>query len=96
MFEVAFPEGDDAPAHAAELGLGLLVALAVAVDLGLPELGAGAGHLEMLAFGMAVPEAAVYEDHGLVFGEDDVGAAGVALVVDSEAVAVGMQELAHQ
>jgi hypothetical protein len=41
---------------------------------------------------MAVPEAAVDEDDGFVFGEDDVGSAREFFVVEAEAVAEFVEE----
>jgi hypothetical protein len=41
---------------------------------------------------VAVPEAAVDEDDGFEFGEDDVGAAGEFFVVETEAEAEFVEE----
>ena len=45
---------------------------------------------------MAVPEAAVDEDGGFVFGEDDVGTAGEVLGVEAKAVAHAVEEGADE
>ncbi|CUT09706.1 hypothetical protein BF49_0786 [Bradyrhizobium sp.] len=48
-----------------------LVALEVGIDFSAPEFNPRAGPSEDAAF-MAVPEAAVNEEHGFVFGKDEV------------------------
>lgn len=84
------------PTHAAELEAFGKVALAVALNLGLPEVGAGLGKDKVTAAFMAVPKAAVYEDDGAVLAEHDVGRAWQAADVDAEAEPPGKQVLAHQ
>ena len=84
------------PTHAAELEAFGKVALAVALNLGLPEVGTGFGKDEVAAAFMAVPEAAVYEDDGAVLAKHNVGRAGQAADVDAKTQPLGKQVLAHQ
>lgn len=70
-----------------QLAPDFLVAVLVAGDFGRPEVGVGFGDRVVFAVFVAVPEAAVDEDDGAVFGEDDVGGAGEALDVYSIAEA---------
>ena len=77
------------PAAGEEVGLVAAVTGPVAMDLGQPPLAAGFGQAEGRAMWMAVPEAAVDEDRGLVFGQDEVGPAGqraVERTIHGEAV----------
>lgn len=94
--ELALPHLDDVPTHAAQLEAFGKVAFAVALNLGLPEVGAGLGKDEVAAAFVAVPEAAVHEDDGAVLAEHDVGGAGQAADVDAEAEPLGKQVFAHQ
>lgn len=94
--ELALPHLDDVPTHAAQLEAFGKVALAVALNLGLPEVGAGLGKDGVAAAFMTMPEAAVHEDDGAVLAEHDVGRAGQAADVDAEAEPPGKQVLAHQ
>lgn len=64
----------------------------VAVELGQPPFASVCGCSAVLAAFVAVPEAAVNEDDGFVFGQDDVGTAGQFAVVQPEAVAHSMQQ----
>lgn len=82
-FELALPDDDDGPAFGFELAPGVLVALLVPCYLGGPEVCVGFGNDVVGAVFVAVPEAAVDEDDGVVFGEDDVRLAGEAFVVDT-------------
>lgn len=82
-FEFAFPDDDDGPAFGFKLAPSVLVALLVPCYLGGPEVGVGFGNHVVLAVFVAVPEAAVDEDGGAIFGEDDVGLAGKASIVDA-------------
>ena len=81
--EFAFPDNDDGPAFSLQLAPGVLVALLVPCYLGGPEVGVGFGDGVVLTVFVAVPEAAVDEDDGAVFGEDDVRFAGEVSVVDA-------------
>lgn len=97
--EFALPDGDDVPTGLAELGGGGLVSIAVCADLFLPELGSRLGESVAWAIGVAVPEAAVYEDDSLVFRQHNVWLAGELFVVggvDGESVADSVQQGAHQ
>lgn len=94
--ELALPHLDDVPTHAAQLEAFGKVALAVALNLGLPEVGTGLGKDKVAAAFMTMPEAAVHEDDGAVLAEHDVGGAGQAADVDAETKPPGKQVLAHQ
>lgn len=94
----AFPDGDDVPALLAEGFFVAQVAGTVAVDLAFPPCAAGRGQAEGGTMLMPVPEAAVDEDHGAVFRQDDVGFSGKEYVfraVDREAVAEPVEHRAQ-
>ena len=95
-FEFAFPDDDDSPAFGFQLAPCVLVALLVPCYLGGPEVGVGFGDGVVLTVFVSVPEAAVDEDDGAVFGEDDVGFAGEALVVDAVAEAQAPEGFAEE
>ena len=59
--ELTFPYGDAVPSHGGYLALFFDVALLVAADFLLPEVGVGLGHLETVAVVVSVPKAAVYD-----------------------------------
>ena len=81
--EFALPDDDDGPAFGFQLAPCVLVALPVPCYLGGPEVCVGLGNRVVFAVFVTVPEAAVDEDDGAVFGEDDVRFAGEASVVDA-------------
>ena len=83
------------PAEVAQLDTFLYVALFVAFYLQLPELAIALGHYKVAATFVSVPEAAVDEDDGAVFAQDNVGGAWQALDVYAVAVAMGVQVTAH-
>ena len=95
-FELALPYLDDVPAHEAELEAFGVVALAVALYFGLPEVGVGFGQDVVAAAFVAVPEAAVDEDDRAVLAQHDVGRAGQAADVDAETEPACKQVFAHQ
>ena len=64
FFELTFPDGYGCPAHLSECCHGSAVALDVATELCLPKLNVALG-LTWVAFGAAVPKAAVDEDGDL-------------------------------
>ena len=90
---LAFPDGEDAPAEAAEGAEMVAVAGGVLVDFGEPVIAAGGGNAASAA-GMAVPEAAVDKDDLAVAGEDEVGGAGEGSCVESVAESEGVDEAA--
>jgi len=67
------------PAHFPKLAGVFPIVGNIVVELGLPKLNVGFGHGGDLAVFVAVPEAAVHEDDGVVFAQDDVGLAGQIL-----------------
>ena len=72
------------------------VALLVAADFLLPEVGVGLGHLEVGAVFVSMPKAAVDEDDCAVFAQHDVGMTGEAGMVEAIAEATGKEIFAHQ
>ena len=87
LAEFAFPDGDDGPGEGVE-ALGVeFVAGDVAGHFLTPELLVGLGNGVLGATAVAVPEAAVDEDDGAVLGQDEVGGAGEALVIEPVPVA---------
>lgn len=88
----ALPDGEDGPAEAGEFGLFVVVASDVAVDFGGPEVAVGGRQGGAGAAFVAVPEAAVDEDDGAVFGQDDVRVAGQVASMESEAVAEAVED----
>ncbi len=86
--EFAFPDGDDGPGEGVE-ALGVeFVAGDVAGDFLAPECFVGLGNDVFGATAVAVPEAAVDEDDGAVLGQDEIGGAGEALVIEPVPVAL--------
>ena len=83
FLQFALPDYEHAPSLGLQLPPGVLVSFLVAGYLGGPEVGVGFGDRVVFAVLVAVPEAAVDEDDGAVLGEDDVGGAGEAFVVDA-------------
>ena len=75
LFELTFPDGYGCPAHLSECCHGGSVALDVAAELCLPKLNIALG-LTWVAFGAAMPKAAVDEDGDLAPGKGDVGFSG--------------------
>ena len=95
-FELTFPYGDAVPAHCGYLALFFDVALFVAVDFLLPEVGVCLGHLEVWAVVVSMPEATIDEDDCAVFVQHDVGMTGESGMVEAIAEAAGKEILAHQ
>ena len=62
------------------------VALLVAADFLLPEVGVGLGHLETVAVVVSVPKAAVDKYHRVVLAKHDVRMSGKPWVVEPEPV----------
>ena len=94
-FELTLPNDDCVPAEVAQLNTFFNVALFVALYLLFPELGVAFGRDKVAATFVSVPEAAVDEDDGAVFAQDNVGGAWQALDVYAVAVAMGVQVTAH-
>lgn len=93
-FDLALPDDDHVPTEALEKGGVAGVPGCVACKFLPPESGVCLGNVGVFAAGMGVPEAPVYEDDGLVFGQDDVRAAGEVFALEAEAVAEREQEFA--
>ena len=94
--QFAPPYDDCMPAEEAELDAFLYVAVFVAFYLLLPELAITLWQYIVPAVFVAVPEAAVDKDDGLVLAQDDVGGAGEPAHVDSVAVTARVQVTAHE
>ena len=94
--ELTFPYGDAVPSHCGYLALFVDVALFVAVDFLLPEVGVCLGHLEVWAVVVSMPKAAVDEDYCAVFAQHDVGMARETGMVEAIAEATGPEILAHK
>ena len=94
--ELTLPDGNAVPSHGGYLALFFDVALLVAADFLLPEVGVGLGHLEVRAVVVSMPEAAVDEDDCAVFAQHNVGMAGESGMVEAIAEAAGKEILAHQ
>lgn len=73
--QLALPYDHDAPAKGTKLPLHTAVAQPVALQLGSPELNARRRRRSAPATGVAVPEAAMHEDHLGTRREHQVGAA---------------------
>lgn len=90
IFEGALPDGDDVPALVEDGGFVAEIAGLIPFDFHGPEIDAGFRKAEGGAILMPVPEAAVNEDNGAVFREDNVGFSGQCFIfraVDCETVA---------
>lgn len=96
LLQLALPDGDAVPAHAGELLLLLAVALTVASDLLLPEVGVGLWHLEKLAVLMAMPEATIDKDASAVFPQYEVRVTGEPWVVQAIAEPTVPEEMPHE
>lgn len=96
LFQLALPDGDAVPAHAGELLLLLAVALTVASDLLLPEVGVGLWYLKKLAVLVAMPEAAVDEDASAVLPQYEVRMTGEPWVVQAIAEPTAPEIMSHQ
>ncbi len=79
----ALPDDRNSPACLEELALSASVPFHVGIELGLPELRAGARRSSVRAAGMAVPEAAVNEAHRSESPKHQVGSAGEFPVVQT-------------
>ena len=73
LLHAAFPDDDHAPAEAAELLAGTLVACDVARELRLPKFAARLRRRRAGTALVPMPEAAVHENHRPVFPQHDVG-----------------------
>ena len=94
-YELTLPNDDCVPTEVAQLDAFLDIALFVALYFLFPELGVALGHDKVAATFVSVPEAAVDEDDGAVFAQDNVGCTGQMLDVYAVAVAMCMQITAH-
>ena len=108
--ELAFPKDDDVPAEELQRLAIFEVASLVAINLSLPEVGAGTRHHEVFAthpspfvldgrwqgrLGVSMPETAVHKDDGAESAYHDVGRSGQSLHVQTIPEAMGIEELPH-
>jgi len=91
VFELAFPDGEDTPALFSQFADMFFVVGDVALEFLPPEFFVGFRHAGDFAAFMAMPEAAVDEDDGLVLSEDNIGFSGQILPVQAEPVAGAME-----
>ena len=92
--ELAFPDDGHVPAAAAEAAQVLAVVRDIPREFLRPEFPVGLGGGGDFTVLVPVPETAVDEDDGAVFGQDDVGLAGEVLHLEPEAVAGAVQQTA--
>jgi hypothetical protein len=92
---LAFPDGEDAPAEAAEGAVGTAVAVGVSLDFGGPPFAAGGGDAASAA-GVAVPETAAHVNDLSMTGQDNVGGAGEGFDMQAVAEAEAMDQTAHR
>lgn len=78
------------------MSFGDFVAVAVAGDLGFPEVDVRFRLRRIAAALMSMPEAAVYHDRDSVLRQNDVRAAGQLSVLQAEAEAMGMKTPPYQ
>ena len=74
--KAASPNDNDVPVHEFQQPLIFEVATLISFDFCSPPFRSRLWHLTAGATLMSMPEATVDEDHGLVFGQDNVGFAG--------------------
>jgi len=91
--QLAFPDDDDMPSGGLQEGLVAGIALAVAGNLVVPELGIGHGLVPLAV--MAVPEASVHQDDGPPFLHDYVGSAWQLLDIEAITEPLVPQPAAH-
>lgn len=77
----AFPNDDYHPSFCLQFSPNLLVTLLVPGNFGRPEIGVGFWHRIVPASLVAMPEAAVNEDHSPVLGKNDVWRTGETFVI---------------
>jgi hypothetical protein len=92
VLRLTFPYNDAVPAKFLERGLMELVAGDVAVELRQPPLPTVRWRGAVPATAMSMPKAAVNEDGGFVFQQNDVGTAGEFSDVQPKAVAHPMKQ----
>ncbi len=94
--DCTFPDMADPPSHDGKCAGNPGITGVVALEFGCPPVSVGGWHTEHGAMVVGMPEAAIDEDDGSVFRQDDVGSAGIASVIDAVAETAGKQCLAHQ
>ena len=81
FLQFALPGDDDIPAFCLQLTPNLLIALLIAGYLGCPEFSVGFWNMARFTILVTMPEAAVDEDYGAVFGKDDIRGTGETFVI---------------
>jgi hypothetical protein len=88
---LTLPHDENAPAQATQRALHAAIARGVAVDLGDPVCAVGGGNAAPAA-GVAMPEAAAYEEGFLEAGEYEIGRAGQGGIVEARTVPQGLND----
>ena len=95
FLDFAFPDDNDMPAGLLQRGLLFFIALDVALEFLRPEFHVGFRHGGDFAAFMAMPEAAVDENHRMPFGQNDIGMSGQFRRMETVAEAQHMQMMTH-
>jgi hypothetical protein len=74
IFSLTLPDGNTSPSEFPQGALMQNVTRSISLELSNPPFSPVRGRGAILATAMAVPEAAMDEDDGFVFGQNDVGA----------------------
>ena len=96
FLDFAFPDDNDMPAGLLQRGLFFFITFNVALEFFRPEFHVRFGHRGDFAAFMAMPEAAVDENHRMPFGQNDVGMAGQLWGVEAVAEAQHVQMMTHE
>ena len=95
FLDFAFPDDNDMPASLFQRGLFFFIAFNVALEFLRPEFHVGFRHCGDFAAFMAMPEAAVDENHRMPFGQNDIGMSGQLRGMEAIAKAQHVQMMAH-
>jgi hypothetical protein len=95
-FQLTLPKGNYLPASLLQCSYSFSVVGYVGIYFVQPPVGAGFGYYIIFTSFVAVPEAAVYKDDGLVPGQHYIRLARHILYMQAVPVAVGVQITAHQ
>jgi hypothetical protein len=95
IFRLAFPNYKCVPTQSFQFGGDLLIAQNIAIEFLLPIFRARLGRTRFRAPGMAMPEAAVHEDHGATPGKHHIRTARKVPTMKSVAEPTGMSRPPH-
>ena len=96
FFDFTFPYDDNMPAGLLQRGLFFFIAFNVALEFLRPEFHVGFRHCGDFAAFMAMPEAAVDENHRMPFGQNDIGMSGQLRGMEAIAKAQHVQMMTHE